>query len=354
VPRPFSSNDDEEAMTRIFVPQPIPEAALARLETLGDVTIHRHVDRLMPYDEMMEAVRDQDVFFALGEIPYDARLIDAAANLELIAAMHGAAKFVDIAAATRRGIPVTGLPYDMILKTTAEFTFALLLATAWRLPEADAFLRGGRWKQNQSMAFMGTRLFGKTLGIAGMGNVGQMVARRAAACEMRIAYFDRARLSPAEAYAFGGAEFRSIEDLFIESDFVALTLPLTKETRGLVDARLLALMKPEAILINTARGELVDEAALEAALREGRIRGCGLDVYHNEVPDPDPGPPAGLRDLPNVVLTPHIGSGARETREEMALRTVRNIERFLAGERPFNVLNPEVYGEAAIASDRIS
>ncbi len=341
-------------MTKIFVPQPIPEVALEQLEQLGDVTIYPHVDRLMPYEDMLAAVRDQDIFYALGEIPYNEDLINAAANLQYIAAMHGSAKFVDIPAATRRNIPVSGLPYGMITKTTAEFTFALLMATAWRLPEADAFLRADRWRQNQSMAFMGTRLHGKTLGIVGMGNIGQMVARRAVACDMNIIYNKRTQLSKAEEFVLGGAEFRSLEDLFMEADFVALTVALTKDTMGLIDAHLISLMKPSAILINTSRGDVIDEAALEAALLEGRIRGAGLDVYQNEVPEPDPGPRKGLLDLPNVVFTPHIGSGGRETREEMAVRTVLNIERFLAGERPFNILNPEVYGEAAVADERLS
>jgi glyoxylate reductase/gluconate 2-dehydrogenase len=227
------------------------------------------------------------------------------------------------------------------------------MATAWRLPEADAFLRAGKWQQNQSMAFMGTRLLGKTLGIVGMGHIGQMVARRATACDMKVIYNKRTPLSTAEEYALGGAAFRSLEDLFTEADFVVLTLPLTKETKGLVGERLLSLMKPSAILINTSRGHVLDEAALEKALQEGRIRGAGLDVYETEVPEPNPGPREGLKKLPNVVLTPHIGSAGRETREEMALRTVRNIERFLAGERPYPVFNPEVYGEAAYDDGRI-
>jgi len=340
-------------MTKIFVPQPIPEPAVARLKELGEVTLYPHVDRQMPRDEMLDAVRDQHILYAVGEIPYDKDLIDAAEQLQLIAAMHGSAKFVDFAAASRRKVPVCGLPYGIVTKTTAEFTFALLMTTAWRLPEADTFLREDRWRQNQSMAMMGTRLFGKTLGIVGMGTIGQMVAHRAVACDMRIIYNKRARLSPAEEYVLGGAEFRALEDLFTEADFVVLTPALTKETQGLVGEELISMMKPSAILINTSRGAVLDEAALEKALQEGRIRGAGLDVYETEVPEPNPGPRKGLMKLPNVVFTPHIGSAGRETREEMALRTVRNIERFLAGERPFPVFNPEVYGDAPIEDERI-
>ena len=341
-------------MTKIFVPQPIPEVAASRLATLGEVTIYPHTDRQIPREELLEAVRDQHVLFAVGEVPYDAALIDAALidaarELRLTAAMHSSAKFVDFAAATRRKVPVTSVPYNILTKTTAEFTFALLMATAWRLPEADAFLRDGKWHQNQSMALMGTRLHGKTLGIVGMGAIGQMVARRAVACDMHVIYNKRRQLSKAEEFVLGGADFRSLEDLFTEADFVAITIALTKETKGLVGEELISLMKPSAILINTSRGAVLDETALEKALREGRIRGAGLDVYEVEVPEVKPGPSEGLKSsLPNVILTPHYGSAGRETREEMALRTVRNIERFLAGERPFPVFNPEVLGEAPI------
>ena len=340
-------------MTKILVPQPIPEAAAELLQELGEVTIYPHVDRQIPRAELLEAVRDKNILYAVGEVPYDAELIEAAMELQFIAAMHASAKFVDFAAATAKGVPVAGIPSVGLAKTTAEFTFALLMSTAWRLPEADTFLREGRWQQNQSMAFMGTRLYGKTLGIVGMGKIGQLIARKAAACDMHIIYTKRTRLSTAEEIAIGSAEYRAIEDLFMEADFIALTPMLTKETKGLVNDQLISLMKPSAILINTSRGPVLDEVALEKALREKRIRGAALDVYQTEVPEPNPGPIEGLKTLPNVILTPHMGSAARETREEMALRTVQNIKRFIAGERPFDVFNPEVYGEAAIKDDRI-
>jgi len=340
-------------MTKILVPQPIPEAAAELLQELGEVTIYPHVDRQIPRAELLEAVRDKNILYAVGEVPYDAELIEAAKELQFIAAMHASAKFVDFAAATAKGVPVAGIPSVGLAKTTAEFTFALLMSTAWRLPEADTFLREGRWQQNQSMAFMGTRLYGKTLGIVGMGKIGQLIARKAAACDMHIIYTKRTRLSTAEETAIGSAEYRAIEDLFMEADFIALTPMLTKETKGLVNDQLISLMKPSGILINTSRGPVLDEVALEKALREKRIRGAALDVYQTEVPEPNPGPIEGLKTLPNVILTPHMGSAARETREEMALRTVQNIKRFIAGERPFDVFNPEVYGEAAIKDDRI-
>ena len=336
---------------KIFVPQPIRPAALERLHALGDVTLFDHLDRVPSSAELVAAVADQHVLFALGGIRYDAAVIDAATDLQLIAAMHVNPVFVDIDAATQRGIPVTGIPNTGLARTTAEFTFALLIGTAWRLPEADRFLRDGQWVQNQSEAFIATRLYGKTLGIVGMGAIGTDVAVKARACGMSIVYNKRSPLSPAEEHALG-AEYRSLEDLFRESDFVVVTVLLTAQTKGMVTADLIALMKPSAIFVNTSRGAVVDEEALTEALVDGRIRGAGLDVFAYE-DHPDPGPGEVLKSLPNVVLTPHYGSAARETREEMALRTVDNIERFLSGERPLDVLNPQVYGEAGVLDDRI-
>ena len=334
---------------KMFIPQPIPQAAVDRLEDLVDLTIYPHTDRQMPRDEMLEVVKDKEILYALGEIEYDAQVIEAAEELKLIAAMHVRAPFVDKKAATARGIPVTLIP-NTIARTTAEFTFSLLVSTAWRLPEADRFMREGKWQQNQSMAFLSTRLYGKTLGIVGLGAIGTGVAVRARACDMNIIYNKRTPLSPAEEVALD-VQYRSLEDLFRESDFVVVQPLLTNETKGMITRDLIDMMKPSAILINTSRGLVIDEEALEDALVDGRIRGAGLDVYHHEIPDVEvPGPSDRIRSLPNVILTPHIGSAARETREEMALRTVENIERFLLGQRPLDVANPEVYGEEAIES----
>ena len=336
---------------RILVPQRIPAAAVERLKALGDLTVFDYVDRAMSRNDLLDAVRDQHILFALGGVGYDEEVIAAATDLRLIAAMHVGPAFVDIVAATRRGIPVSRIPNTGLAKTTAEFTLALLVATAWRIPEADRFLRDGRWVQNQSEAFLGTRLYGKTLGIVGMGAIGTDVAVKARACGMSVIYNKRTPLSPAEEVALG-AEYRSLQDLFRESDLIALTPLLTAQTKGLVGADLIAQMKPSAILINTSRGQVLDEEALTEALVAGRIRGAGLDVFAYEG-QPDPGPSETLRSLPNVVLTPHIGSAARETRGEMALRTVENIERFIAGQRPLDVLNPEVYGETPRRDERI-
>jgi glyoxylate reductase len=195
------------------------------------------------------------------------------------------------------------------------------------------------------MAFLTTRLYDKTLGIVGLGKIGKAVAKRAQGCGMRVIYTKRHRL-PAEDEASLLVEFRDLESLFREADVVALTPTLTPDSKGLVGEHLLSLMKPSAILINTSRGAVVDERVLAKALKEGRIRGVGLDVFDREFPQADPGPFAGLLELPNVVVTPHIGSAARETREAMALRTVENLEAMIQGRRPPDLLNPEIFGEA--------
>ena len=338
---------------RILISQPIPEVAVERLKKIADVEVFPCLDRMISRDELLAAVKGRNYLFALGEIPYTAEVIDAALpDLKGIAAMYIFPKFVDIKAATKRGVLVTGIP-NMLVETTAEFTFALLMGTAWRLPEQDCILRENRWKQYQTMSVLATRVFGKTLGIVGLGKIGVALARRAQCCGMRVIYTKRNRL-PAEEEARLGVIWRSQEDLFKEADFVALTPTLTPSSKGLVGERLLSLMKRNAILINTSRGAVVDEKALAKALSERWIRGAGLDVFEQELLDPEPGPYPPLKELPNVVLTPHVGSAAIETREEMALRTVENIEAMIQGRRPPDLLNPEVIGEAPLdTGDRI-
>lgn len=334
-----------EGEPEIFIPQPIPQVATERLESLGDLTVYPHTDHMIPRDELLEAVPGKDVLFAIGEVPFDEEVIEAAEDLKLIAAMHTAATFVDFDAATERNIPVTGIS-NMIAETTAEFAFALIIGTAWRLPEADRFTRERKWRQNQSEAFLGSRIHGKTLGVVGMGDIGTKVAERAHACGMKIRYNKRTPLPPHEE-ALLGAEYRELEDLFRESDIISVHAALTEETEGMIGEELFALMDEEDIFINTSRGDIIDERALEDALEAGAIHGAGLDVYWEEVPEAEvPGPSERMTEFPNCVFTPHIGTAARETREEMALETVDAIEAFLDGERPEIVLNPEVYGEA--------
>lgn len=338
---------------RVFVVQPVAPEPLEVLAQHAEIDMFPHLDRRATRQEMMAGVTQADYVFALGENPIDAEMIDKAKRLKMIAVMEIFPLVLDIGAATRRGIPVSGLPHATeITDTTAEFTFALIMATAWRIPEAERLLRAGGWRQYQSRMLPAQRLWGKTLGIVGLGAIARGVARMASAARMRVLYTDRARLG-ADVEAETGAEWRDIKALFAESDIVVLTPTLTESSKDLVGRELLSLMKPEALLINTSRGLVLDESALADALERGAIRGAGLDVYRSEFPGPNPGPDPRLLAFENVVLTPHMGTSAEETRAWMAQQVVDDILRHMRGEPPRLLLNPEVAGAPRQATERI-
>jgi len=330
---------------KVFIVQPVPEEALTELRAVADVEMFGALDRTITRRELQRGVRSCEYLWVLGEIPVDAEILDGA-ELKLIAIMEILSRSVDIAAATARGIPVTTLPnLDAVTTSTAEHTLGLLVALARRLPQAERLLREGRWAQYQSMALLGTRLAGKTLGIVGLGNVGRRLARYAVGLGMVIRYTDRARLPEAEQQL--GVEWRELDELFRESDFIALTPTLTASSRGLVGRRLLESMKRDAFLVNTSRGPVVDEAALVDVLREKRIAGAALDVFETEPPTVGGGPHPGLLELENVILTPHLGTATRESRTEMARIVASGVVAAIEGRRPPYVTNPEVYGETA-------
>ncbi|MGC8842726.1 MAG: 2-hydroxyacid dehydrogenase, partial [bacterium] len=242
---------------------------------------------------------------------------------------------IDVKEATRRKIMVTNTP-GVLTETTADLTFALILATARRLVEADKFTRSGKWKSWGPMLFLGRDVYGATLGIIGMGRIGQAVARRAKGFNMKIIYYSRRRNEEAEKEL--GAEYRELHSLLKEADIITIHTPLTEETYHLIGEKELSLMKPSAILINTARGAVVDQRALFKALKEKRIFGAGLDVYEKEPIDADD----PLLELDNVVVLPHIGSATVETRGRMARMAAENLLAGLRGEIPQNLVNPEV------------
>lgn len=338
---------------QIYVVQPIPGGALERLRKFAKVEMFPHLDRRATPDEIVAGVADADYIFAVGENPIDRRTIEAAPHLKMIGVMEIFPLAVDIAAATEREIPVTGLPHNAeITETTAEWTFTLMSALSWRLTEAERQLREGRWIQYQTVDLATDRLRGRTLGLVGLGAIGRGVARRALVSGMQILYTDRAPL-PAVIEQGLGVFWREIGDLFAEADVIVLSLILTSETVGLIGAELLNRMKPDAILVNTSRGRILDESALADVLEAGLIRGAALDVHGKEWPEHRPAAEPRLLDLPNVILTPHIGTSARQTREWMATQVVRNIELHNAGSRPLHVLNPEVYGEPPLEQERI-
>lgn len=323
-------------LTKVFVTQPIPEKALARLRKAAEVELNPDSTHIVTKAELINAMRRNDYLICLLHDRVDAEAIDANPNLKLIASMAITPAGVDIAAATARGIPVTNIP-PFVTEATADLNFALLLAVARRVVEGDRALRSGIFPGSQSIHFVGGEVNGKTLGIVGLGDIGEAVARRAKGFSMRVLYTKRRRLDEARE-AVLGVEYRSLNDLLKESDFVSINAALSAETIHLIGDRELRLMRPSAYLINTARGPIVDEKALVQALAEKRIAGAALDVYERE-PLVEP----GLIGLPNVVLTPHLGSAALDTRERVADILVHNAIAVIEGRRPPNIYNPEIY-----------
>ncbi|HEY1207164.1 MAG: D-glycerate dehydrogenase [Bryobacteraceae bacterium] len=245
---------------------------------------------------------------------------------------------VDLEAATRHGILVTNTP-DVLTDTTADLAFALLLATARRIVEGHRFVHSGQWRRWAIDLLAGHDVHHKTLGILGMGRIGQAVARRGRGFSMRLLYHDAQR-APEGFERELGLEFVDLDRLLRESDFISLHVPLMEATRHLIGARELAVMKPTAILVNTSRGPVVDEAALAEALAAGRIGGAGLDVFERE-PEVDP----RLLELDNVVLEPHIGSASIDTRRAMSMLAAANCASAVEGRRPPNLVNVAVWKE---------
>jgi len=320
----------------IVISQPVAPSAVTRLRTMADVDMGEDGSRIMARPDLLERVRRADGLFHLMHDVVDAEMIAAAPRLRVIASMAIIPATVDVAAATARGIPVTTIP-PIVTEATADLNWALLMAVARRVVEGDAALRRGIFPGSQSDHFAGASVYGKTIGIVGLGRIGRAVARRARGFDMRVLYAKRSRVSEADERELG-ATYVSLEDLLRQADFVSINAAFTPATRHLIGARELFLMKPSAFLVNTSRGPLVDEGALAEVLRARRIAGAGLDVYEQE-PHVHP----ELLSLTQVVLTPHLGSAVGELREQMAHVVVDNIQAVIRGERPPNLHNREVY-----------
>lgn len=267
--------------------------------------------------------------------PITAEVIAAAPGLKAICNFAVGYNNIDLAACSKAGVMATNTP-GVLDDTTADLAWALLMASARRLPAAERWLRNGEWKGWQFIQWLGTDVHHATLGILGMGRIGQTVARRALGFDMKVIYHKRTPL-PAEREAECRAKWVDKQTLLREADFLVLLLPYSPESHYTIGAAELALMKPTAHLINVARGGIVDDEALIAALREGRLAGAGLDVFEGE-PKFNP----GFLELDNVALTPHIGSSSRATRMAMAMTAADNLIAALGGQRPPNLLNPEV------------
>ena len=320
----------------IYITRRLPEPALQSLLEVCEVEIWDQ-DVPPPYEMIMDKVRDKEALLCLLTDRIDAALMDAAPGLKAISQCAVGYDNVDVGAATARGIPVGNTP-GVLTDATADFAFTLLMAAARRIGEAIDYVRDGRWNTWGLTLLLGQSVYGATLGIVGLGRIGQALARRAGGFDMKILYYDAVRQPEAEAEL--GVEYRTLEDLLRESDFVSLHVGLTEETRGLMDARTFALMKPTAILVNTSRGPVVDPEALYEALKDGQIGYAALDVT-----DPEPLPADHkLLELPNLIVAPHIASATVRSRNLMASRAVQNLIAGLRGEQLPYCVNPEVYG----------
>jgi glyoxylate reductase len=321
---------------RIFVTQPVAKSAIARMREVATVTVNPDASRIIGRRALIAAVRRCDILFCLLHDQIDAGVIAANSNLRLIAAQSITPSNIDVEAATTRNIPVTVVP-ARTTEATADLAFALMLATARRMVEGDRLVRAKKFPGAQSNYLLGSLVWNKTLGLVGGGGlIGKAVARRAQGFGMRVLYWTPRR-KPEDEEVAARLTYATLENLLNDSDFVSIHSPLNKETRHQIGARELKLMKPTAYLINTARGAIIDEAALVRALARKQIAGAGLDVFEHE-------PKVGkdLRALSNVVLTPHVGSATAEVREEMANIVVDNILAYLDGRRPPNCVNPQV------------
>jgi len=287
-------------------------------------------------DELRERLQGKAGAFITGSVRITAELLDACPDLRVVSTMSVGYNHIDLAACTARRVLVTNTP-DVLTETTADLGFALLMATARRMGEGERLLRDGGWKSWSWDFLAGQEVHGTTLGILGMGRIGQAIARRGRfGFGMNVAYHNRSRL-PAEAEGELGARYLSKDELLRQADHLVLVLPYSAASHHCIAAAELALMKPTATLVNIARGGIVDEDALAAALRENRIAAAGLDVFEGE-PRVNP----ALLTLPNVVLTPHIGSATMPTRLAMANLAADNLVAALTGVPPLTPLNPEV------------
>jgi glyoxylate reductase len=325
------------ARPRVFVTQPVAKTALARLRQVARVTVNPDASRILPRRALIAAVRRCDILFCLLHDRIDAGVIAANPKLRMIAAQSITPSHIDVAAATARRIPVTVVPV-LTTDTTADLAFGLMLAAARRMIEGDRLVRAGKFPGAQSAHLLGALVFGKTLGLIGGGGlIGKAVAQRARGFSMRVLYW-APRRKPEHEEREAGLTYVPLDQLLRESDFVSLHAPLNEQTRHLIGAREFALMKKTAYFINTARGAIVDEAALVRALSKRQIAGAGLDVFEFE-----PKVSSDLRRLPNVVLTPHLGSAVGEAREAMAHLVVDRIVAFLDGKKLPNCVNPQVF-----------
>lgn len=311
---------------KVFVTRLIPGAALEYLQESCECRFFERENEPVPQAVLLKEVADAAGLYCMLSDRIDAAVIDAAPHLKVISTMAVGFDHIDVAAAARRKITVTHTP-GVLTETTADLAFALIMATSRRLIEANRAIYNGQWKTWAPLFMAGRDIHGAALGIIGLGRIGQAMVRRARGFGMRVCYYSRQRREEAEAE---GVSYLPLDDLLQYSDFISLHVPATAETSQLISTREFNMMKPTAVLINTARGSVVDEEALFAALVSGQIRAAGLDVFAEEPVNLE----HPLLHLPNVVALPHIGSASVETRNKMAYMAAEDMVEVLAGRPP--------------------
>lgn len=319
-------------MQRVVISRRIFPALVADLQRDFDVRANQD-DVGWNATELASALSDADGALLTAGDRIDEALLAQCPRLKVVANIAVGINNLDLAACTRHGVLATNTP-DVLNEATADHAWALLLAAARRVGESERWLRAGLWKRWTFEMFTGAEVGGTTLGILGMGRIGRAIARRASGFSMPVIYHNRTRLRPDLE---GGARHVALPELLRASDHLVLVVPYSPEVHHLIDAAALAQMKPTAVLINIARGGVVDDRALVAALRDGKIAAAGLDVFENE-----PALHPGLLELENVVMTPHIASSTRATRTAMAQLAMTNLRAALAGQVPPSLVNPEV------------
>lgn len=328
-----------EALPNVYVTRRIPKAGLDLLRGCAQVKVWDG-ELPPPREVLLEEAEAADGLLCLLTDTIDAGLMDAAPRLKVVSNYAIGYDNIDVKAATERGILVCNTP-GIVTDTTADFAFTLLACVARRVMEAERYVRAGKWKTWGPMLCLGYDLHGATLGLIGLGRIGSAVAKRATGFEMRLLYHDLYRQSDLEEEL--GLKFADLETVLRESDFISLHTPLTPETFHLIGAAQFSMMKQTAILVNTSRGQVVDQTALHEALASGRIAGAGLDVTDPEPMDPhDP-----LLQLDNCLVVPHIASASVATRTLMATMAAENLVAGLQGRMPRNPVNPEVFDRRA-------
>ncbi|WP_085505750.1 2-hydroxyacid dehydrogenase [Thalassobacillus devorans] len=317
---------------KIYITRKLPEEIVNYLQEHCDVKMWEKEDVPVPRNILEREIKDVDGLYCLLTENIDKSLLDQAKHLKIVSNMAVGYNNIDIKYASERGIKVTNTP-EVLTETTADLTFALLMTTARRLVEVSEVVRNGEWKTWSPMAYTGQDIYGATLGIVGMGRIGEALAKRAKGFDMNILYYNRSRKIETENKL--GVKYVDFESLLSESDFICIMTPYTHETRNLFGSREFSLMKPTAILINTARGGIVNEEALYQALIAKEIWAAGLDVFENEPVDTN----HPLLKLSNVVSLPHVGSASIKTRIEMGILAATNLVEGVSGRVPPNQVN---------------